>query len=97
MIQRITADDNQTIYDIAVQHYGNVEAVGELLRRNPSIVNDPAALAAQNIDYMADDALYLDIPILSGTIIEINTQSPMMNYNIKRDIAQPITTYGTDN
>lgn len=97
MIQRITADDNQTIYDIAVQHYGNVEAVGALLSSNPTLTNDPAALAAQNIDYMADDALYLDIPILSGTIIEINTQSPMMNYNIKRDIAQPITTYGTDN
>lgn len=97
MIQRITVDDNQTIYDIAVQHYGNVEAVGALLSSNPTLTNDPAALAAQNIDYMADDALYLDIPIFSGTIIEINTQSPMMNYNIKRDIAQPITTYGTDN
>ncbi|MEG1464809.1 MAG: hypothetical protein RSC11_07925 [Mucinivorans sp.] len=96
-MKTITATANQTIYDVALQHYGTTEAVGELLLNNPELVNDPAALSAQGIDYLADRGFYVDVPVLRGSKVNIDPQSPNMKKQITREITKEITTYGTQN
>lgn len=94
---KVKVENNQTIYDIAVQHYGSIEAVGELARINPHIINDVAALAAIGIDYIADSSFYFDIPLMPGIEVEIDTGSRLCNRQITKELTNPITTYGTDN
>ena len=89
---------NQTLYDIATMHYGTCEAVGELLMNNPDLINDPTAMAEQNIDYVNDNGFYPDIALLAGQRVMIDTQSPNMNRNMVKEIYNEITTYdGTNN
>lgn len=93
---KITVVNNQTIYDLAVEYYGTVEAVGEILTNNPDLRNDQVALVALGIDYLADDGLYLDAPIAPGSTIEIDTSSPLCDRQITKELTKHITTYGTD-
>ena len=88
---------NQTIYDIAAMYYGTCEAVGELLMNNTELVNDPTELAALKIDYIGDNGFYVDVALLAGQSVEIDTQSPNMNRNIVKEITNQFTTYGTNN
>lgn len=96
-MKTITAAANQTIYDLALQHYGTIEAVGELLINNPELMNDPTALAEQGIDYVADRGFYVDVPLLKGSLVMIDPQSSNMKKTITKEITQEITTYGTQN
>lgn len=94
---KIKVENNQTLYDVALQHYGTAEAVGELATLNPYLTNDPAALADRDIDYISDSSFYFDIPIAKGTTIEIDTTSKLCKSQITKELSNPITTYGTDN
>lgn len=96
-MKTITIEANQTIFDIAIEYYGTTEAVGELLLNNQELINDPAALAQQGVDYVANKGFYVDIPIIIGSTVKIDTQSPNYKQNITKEITKPITTYGTDN
>lgn len=96
-MKTITAEANQTIYDIALQYYGTVEAVGELLMNNQELVNDPAALAQLGVDYVTNKGFYVDVPLLVGSLVKVDTQSPNYKTNITKEITKEITTYGTNN
>lgn len=43
----IEVQADQTLLDLAVQHYGTAEGVGEILRLNPTLENDPKRLAVK--------------------------------------------------
>ena len=78
---KIKVTKNQTIYDIAKQYYGNVEAVAEVFEMNPNICN------TQHVEYQ------IDKPILVGSWIEINDRSYLKENNVIRNINKEITLY----
>ena len=77
---------NQTLFDVAVKYYGNTEAVGEIMANNPGLRNDPAALAALGIDYMADGGFYLDAALLAGQKVAIDTDSSLLKQATAKEI-----------
>ena len=79
--------DNQTIYDLAVQHYGNVEAVGEILALNPDITNDAKG---ENIDVSTE--FWLDLPIVAGSRLVIDDSSYLQRKNTVKEITEPVIT-----
>lgn len=87
---------NQTLYDVAVMYYGTCDAVGELIMNNTELVNDPAELAALEIDYIGDSGFYVDVALLAGQSVLIDMQSPNMNRNVVKEITNEITTYETN-
>ena len=90
---------NQTIFDVAVEYYGTIEAVGELLANNPDLKNDPLALADKGIDALSDDTLYLDIALDPESYVWIDSDSLMIKQITTKQILGEITTYdnGSDN
>lgn len=84
---------NQNMYDVALEHYGTCEAVGELLRNNPDLRNDSEALAALGIDSVNDTAFYLDAALQVGLQVAIDTDSPLMDRQILKELKTEITTY----
>lgn len=83
----------QTISDIALQEYGNAEAVMELLGNNPQLagMNDypPASLVDDFCDF--DVAM----PIIAGVKIYVNDHSDLMNRKVLKELngKQIISTY----
>lgn len=96
-MKTIITEAKQTVYDLAVEHYGTIEAVGELLALNPHLSNDPAALAAVGVDYITDTSFYIDVAVLPATKLTIDERSRTIKQNITREIKRTITTYGTNN
>ena len=88
----IKTQANQTIFDIALMHYGTCEAVGKLLEDNPSMRNDPAALAALGI---ADTtSFYMDAALLPDQTLQVDMDSPLRDVNTLREIVGvDITTF----
>ncbi len=94
-MKTIKAKQNQTIYDVALEQYGNAEAVGEIMVNNPNLRNDPVALAALGINAIVDTGFYIDVALLPGMAMLINdTDSPLMRPAILKEIAdEEITTF----
>lgn len=92
-MKTITAEANQTVYDIAVQYYGTAEAVEEILRNNPGLANDDKAKIAEGIDTVQDTYFYPDLPIRTGASILIDINSQLLNNGIIRDM-NDVTTFG---
>ncbi len=94
-MKTVKVKPNQTIYDIALEQYGNVEAVGEIMVNNPDLRNDPAALAALGINAIEDDGFYVDASLLPGAAVLINdTDSPLRRPAILKELAgEEITTF----
>ena len=42
-MKTVEVKDEQTLLDIALQHYGTAEAVGKILSDNPGLANEPSA------------------------------------------------------
>lgn len=92
-MKTITAKANQTLHDVAIEQYGTVEAVGEILNNNPMLQNDPSALAAINIDALHDDGFYIDVALRVGQQVQIDTDSFTRKQMIIKEITSDITTY----
>ncbi len=88
-----TVKKNQTLYDVALEQYGTCEAIDELLRNNPDLRNDSEALAAQGIDGVNDPALYLDVALQPGLSVIVDTDSPLLERRIVKELNTEITTY----
>lgn len=85
-MKTIRTAKNQTLPDVAVKYYGTTEAVGELLALNPDLRNDPAALVALGIDYLADDSFYADVALEAGQSVTIDTDSPVLRQQVVREL-----------
>ena len=92
-MKTITSKPNQTVYDIALEQYGNVEAVGEIVDNNPHLVNDPAVLVALGINMIEDDGFYIDAALLAASGVRIDTDSPHRRPNVIRELTEDITTF----
>lgn len=88
-----TVKPNQTLPDIAIEQYGTCEAISEILMNNPDLRNDPAALAALGIDYLSDTDFWLDVPLLPGATVKIDTDSRLKRTGIIREINRDVTTF----
>jgi len=88
-MRQITTINEQNIFDIAVQEYGNVEAVFIILQDNPQ-------LAGQNefpAGYSIQEGVEFDIsyPIKPGTIINIQEGLEIEKISVKRQIDKIIS------
>ncbi len=94
-MKTIKVKQNQTVYDIALEQYGNVEAIGEIMVNNPDLRNDPAALTALGINAIEDDGFYIDVSLLPGSAVQINnTDSPLMRPAVLKElVGEEITTF----
>lgn len=93
---KVTAKDNQTILDFALEHYGTADAIGEILKLNPDIRNDSAALIREGI---TPGDFYPDVKLRAGQSLEIDENSLLIQKNVIKGIDTEITTYehGTNN
>lgn len=86
---KIKTKENQTLRDVAIKYYGNIEAMGELLTNNPHLHN-----------VVPTDIFYLDLPIAEGLEIEIDQTSYAERQNITRELKDleinTYTDYGTN-
>lgn len=93
-MKQIKVKPNQTLFDIAIEHYGTCEAVAELLALNPTIANDPRAKIDVEIDYIADRDFYIDLAVAEGAMITIDPDSELKQLSILRELQGiDITTY----
>lgn len=94
-MKTVKVEPNQTIYDLAVQHYGTLDAVSEILQLNPGIVNDPQALIALGVDTLQDNPFRMDVAVSPGYGLTIDETSKAVDNNITKKIEEPVTTYQT--
>jgi hypothetical protein len=81
-MKKITVLPNQTLYDLAIQYYGTVEATDELFALNPELKNDPER-----------ENFHFDLPIATGEIV-INEESRLIKKNIVKELSgKEITTW----
>ena len=92
-MKKVTVKRNQTIHDIAVTEYGTSEAITEIIRNNPELSNDEQAKVSLGIDPSKDKEFYFDLPIKSGNIVLIDTDSRMLKKTIIREIDKEVTTF----
>lgn len=91
-----TVKPNQTILDLAVQHYGTCEAIGQILSDNPDIRNDKNALTALGIDYLAGMDFYPDVPVETGFALMVDTDSKLIKTSVIREINNDVTTFNLE-
>ena len=89
----IEVQADQTILDLAVQHYGTAEGIDEIIRLNPSLVNDPKRLAAEGRDMTA---FYPDLRLKVGQRVLIDDGSTVIRKSVVRKIDRNVTTYMTE-
>lgn len=98
-MKTITIKPRQTIYDVALEQYGTCEAVGDILRLNPELENDSAALAARGINSVGVAELWFDVALDPGQMLVVDPDNGIRKSNIIKELRIDITTYenGTDN
>lgn len=92
-MKKISVEPNQTVYDLAAQHYGTLEAVEEILRNNPDLENDPAALVALGVDTLQATAFRLDVAVRPGFALQLDETSRLIDDKVTKKIDNPVTTY----
>ena len=92
-MKTIEVGTDQTILDLALQHYGTADGVGEILRLNPSLSNDPRRLAEERRQM---DAFYPDLRLDPGQRIEIDDSGAVIKKATVKKITRNITTYMTE-
>lgn len=93
-MKTIKTSPSQTLYDVAVQWYGTTEAVGELMRNNPALENDPGELVKLGIDYLQERSFYPDAALLPGQAIQIDESSFLLKQTVVQQLRnKEISTY----
>lgn len=92
-MKTVTVKPNQTIFDLAVENYGTPEAVAEILKNNPSLRNDKAAMTALGINYTSDSGFYLDAPVATDFPLQIDTDSKQIKTSVIKEITTEVTTF----
>lgn len=92
-MKTVIVKPNQTIFDIACEQYGTVEAVGEIIRNNPGLTNEDTAKIAAGIDTITDKNFYIDLSVRTKTTILVDTDSRMIDNTVIKEIEADVTTY----
>lgn len=94
-MKTIETEPNQTLFDLAIQHYGTLEALAELLELNPVLENDPEALVANGINTLDNVVFRMDLALKPGLLLHVDDNSKRMDSKIAAKIDNPVTTYET--
>lgn len=88
-MRQISTVENQTVFDIAVQEYGNMEAAFQILTDNPHLagLNQLPAGYSLPVDIDFD----ISYPIQPGTIVHIQRSLPIENTVIANQLNQVIS------
>lgn len=78
---RIRTIENQTVFDLAKQYYGTIEAVSDILKNNENLCNDDL------YEYE------LNRPLKPGLEIMIDDESKLRDVNTLRKINKNITLW----
>ncbi|MFI3322081.1 MAG: hypothetical protein R3Y50_06105 [Rikenellaceae bacterium] len=89
-MKTVNVEDNQTLLDIAMQYYGNAEAIGELLSNNPHLTNDAQSVIEENRS-LAD--FYPDITLKIGLAVYIDDDSQLVRKTVVKKIDRSVNTY----
>lgn len=89
-MKTVEIKDEQTLLDIALQHYGTAEAVGKIISDNPDLSNEPSAVVEAGREL---GAFYPDIKLKAGTRANIDDDSRLMKKTVVKKIERDITTY----
>jgi hypothetical protein len=65
MVNVYTSLQEQTIFDVALQHYGNIEGVRWLLQDNPTLLGEDG-LFGFGVDYRIRQNVYLNKAVVVG-------------------------------
>lgn len=65
---------NQTIFDLALQYYGNVEAIEEILNNNTHLLTDYSVMSANGLPFQSD-VVYLSLPFIEGQKLYVDNES----------------------
>ncbi len=74
----------QTISDIAIQEYGTIEAVMELLDNNPHLKGMNHYTPNDMVDHFCD--FDIAVPILEDVKLYINDSSQLMNRKVLKEL-----------
>lgn len=74
-MKTVEVKDEQTLLDIALQHYGTAEAVGKILSDNPGLANEPSAVVEAGREL---GAFYPDIKLKVGSQVSVDDDSRLM-------------------
>lgn len=92
-MRTIVTVKNQTIFDIAVQEYGNAAAWEEIIADNPGLKNDYSSALEAGIFYYPDE-LDLAFPLQEGSKLLINEESILVNSNNLREMGSaPVISF----
>lgn len=89
-MKTVEVKDEQTLLDIALQHYGTAEAVGKILSDNPGLGNEPSAVVEAGREL---GAFYPDIKLKVGSQVSVDDDSRLMKKTVVKKIETDITTY----
>ncbi len=90
-MKTVKTTSNQTVFDLAVEHYGTIEAVGEIMSLN-TLKNDPQALLDADINEV--NVFYPDIALPAGFEVIIDENSSYRRPNILKELdGRTITTF----
>ena len=92
-MNRITVKDNQSVFYIALEQYGTVEAVGEIIADNPALTNDPATLTDMGIEARGSSDFYIAVKLEPGQHVLINPESKLMKSGVTKLLTMDITTF----
>ncbi|MCM1031866.1 MAG: hypothetical protein NC410_10565 [Oscillibacter sp.] len=90
-MKAVKVKPNQTVYDIVVEQYGTCEALAEFLGNNPALENDPVSVGRQVPE--AVQVFRLDLPVRSGSVVWIDTDSKLIKTSVIKEIDTEVTTY----
>ncbi len=82
-MKTINTIKNQTVFDVAVQHYGAVDMFVKVIELNPHLKNDYSAAIEAGVPF-ENDVLDLSYPVMEGT--EIIIETAMVNIKIAQEL-----------
>lgn len=92
-MKTIEVQADQTVLDLAMQHYGTAEGVSEILSLNPSLENDPQRVAAEGREA---GAFYPDLRLTPGQSVLIDDGGTVIKKSVVKKMERNVTTYMTE-
>ena len=92
-MKTIEVQADQTVLDLAMQHYGTAEGVSEILSLNPSLENDPQRVAEEGREAGAFDP---DLRLTPGQSVLIDDGGTVIKKSVVKKMERNVTTYMTE-
>lgn len=95
-MKTVKVKPNQSLFDLAAEHYGTLEALTELLDNNPDLENDMSALNEADVSTTGNRVPFrLDVAVKPNFALRIDETSRLLDGKIIQKLTNEITTYET--